>query len=182
MKKTIFTLSITTLFSVAAVAADSMLGEPRELLPNEDIKSFSMVDLNGDNIEELVFVTESGQLKYSPLTGLGQGLVDSSAYQRFRDRRGSYTMNISLKGGRSSNPKLGVLRNSILGISFNSGYMCEARMSLKNNKIVAKDSSFYDAAYEITYISDDYIAGKVRCSGPSGLEQNEFVPFTATRN
>ncbi|UQV23164.1 hypothetical protein [Vibrio sp. J383] len=181
MKKTIFILSITTLFSVAAVASNSLLGEPRELLPNEDIKSFSMVDLNGDNVDELVFVTESGQLKYAPLTGLGQGLVDSSAYQRFRNNRDSYLMNISVKGDGATNTKLGVLSNGSIGIAINGGYRCEARMSLQNNKVVARDNSFYDSFYELTYISDDYVVGKMKCSGPNGMEQNEVVSFTATR-
>ncbi|MBN3492394.1 hypothetical protein [Vibrio neptunius] len=106
MKKTIFSLSVSTLISVTAVASDNIIGTPQELLPSEDIKSFSMVDLNGDGVDELVFITENGQLKYAPLIGLGQGLVDSISYQHFKNNSKSYVMNISVKGDRAKNTRL----------------------------------------------------------------------------
>lgn len=180
MKKTIFALSVSTLFSVTAVASDYIVGEPKELLPSEDIKNFSMVDLNGDGVDELVFVTENGQLKYAPLIGLGHGLIDSSTFERFKNG-GSFLMNISIEGDNAKNTKLSVMSDGRVGIITNSSFKCLAKMYLENNKVTANySSSFYDAAYELTYISDDYIVGKMKCTSKDGIEQSEEVSFTAT--
>lgn len=149
-------------------------------MPSEDIKNFSMVDLNGDGVDELAFVTENGQLKYAPLIGLGQGLLDSISYEHFKNNSKSYVMNISVKGDRAKNTRL-VSSDGTLAIILSGAYICEARMSLQNNKVVARNNSFYDSAYELTYISDDYVVGKMKCSGRNGMEQNELVSFTATR-
>ncbi|NOI48773.1 hypothetical protein [Vibrio coralliilyticus] len=70
MKKSIFALSVAALFSISSFASDHyILSDPEELLPGEDVKNFATIDLNGDGIDELVFVTASGQLKYSRLLG-----------------------------------------------------------------------------------------------------------------
>lgn len=75
MKKSIFALSVTAFFS-KCLRFQITLSVIKVLLPGEDVTSFAMADLNGDGVDELLFVTASGQLKYSQLIGLGNGLID----------------------------------------------------------------------------------------------------------
>ncbi|WP_341663037.1 hypothetical protein [Vibrio sp.] len=179
MNKILSTLSLSFLFSTSALAADYIVSEPRALLPNEDIKSFTMADLNGDGIDELVFVDSSGQLKYSQLIGLGHGLISADEFQRFNSSRKLYNMNISVNGDTLRNTKVEVSGYGEIALLRDGRYRaCAASMNLQSNEVVA--TRYSDVKYQLTYISNDFIAGKMMCAR-NGIAQLEEVTFTAQR-
>ena len=169
----IFTMSV--LFSSNIVASDYVISDPRVLLPGEDIKHFSISDLNGDGVNELVFVTASGQLKYSQLIGLGRGLIDEAQFESLKNKR--FSMSVSLGGDSRYNTTLVTNHQREIFILRSERYKaCAANMRLDNNRVLAKYGDHI--RYEITYISDDFIAGKMMCNN-NGIEQTEEVRFTA---
>ena len=60
MKKSVLMLSMAIMAN--ASASDLVVSDPKTLLPNENVQSSSMADLNGDGVQELVFVTANGEL------------------------------------------------------------------------------------------------------------------------
>ncbi|MCM5509764.1 MULTISPECIES: hypothetical protein [unclassified Vibrio] len=178
MKKSIFALSVTAFFSASAFASDYIVSDPKVLLPGEDVTSFAMADLNGDGVDELLFVTASGQLKYSQLIGLGNGLIDPNAFESLKNSPGTFEMSISLNGDNYRNTRLTIGSNSRISIHRNrTRTSCSATMRLENDKVTAKASN---VAYELTYVSRNYIVGTMTCTS-NGIEQSEQVSFTATR-
>jgi hypothetical protein len=179
MNKSIFALSVTAFLSASTFASDYIVSDPKVLLPGEDVTSFSMADLNGDGVDELVFVTASGQLKYSQLIGLGRGLIDQNAFESLKRRPGNFEMNISLNGDNYKKTRLTIGSNGWIFIHRNHATQsCGATMRLEDDKVTANSSG---TAYELTYVSQNYIVGKLACTN-NGIQQSEQVTFTATRS
>ncbi|RSD30466.1 hypothetical protein [Vibrio pectenicida] len=175
MRKSIFALSVTALLSSSLFASDYVVSDPRELLPGEDIKNFSLADLNGDGVNELVFVTVSGQLKYSQLIGLGRGLINEEQFESLKGKR--FRMNVSLEGDTYYNTTLVTNHQREISILRSGRYRaCAANVRFDNNRVLAKYGD--NIRYEFTYISDDFIAGKMMCHN-NGIEQTEEIRFTA---
>ncbi|WP_039980792.1 hypothetical protein [Vibrio sagamiensis] len=176
MNKTVTGLVLLLISSANGFAEDYIVGSPKELLPYEDVQSFSMIDLNGDGVEELVFVTSDGVLKYSQMTALGSGFLNYDDLLRLRNKH--YQMNITLSGN-FSNTNLYVDSNGRIALLDNlrKQYECHTQTHLENGTIIAKSIK---AEYSFSYVSDNYLVGKVKCVG-GNFKQYEEKKFTAQR-
>lgn len=67
MKKILLFLSIILLFSSHVFSNDISFSNPKNILPNEDVQSFELADLNGNGKQEIVYLTSNGELKYATL-------------------------------------------------------------------------------------------------------------------
>ncbi|MGI9887008.1 hypothetical protein [Vibrio chagasii] len=174
MKKSVLMLSMAIMAN--ASASDLVVSDPKTLLPNENVQSFSMADLNGDGVQELVFVTANGELKYSQLISLGNGFLDSSDYDQIRREQGkNYKMNISLNGDNYKNTVV-IANSGYLSLQDGINTRCKARMALQNGTIVADSSN---GKITLTYVSRNHIAGKVKCNSGK-FKQLDEVSFSAT--
>ncbi|ERB66291.1 hypothetical protein F0224_03980 [Vibrio coralliilyticus] len=175
MKNSIFALSVTALFSVSTLASDYyIVSDPKELLPGEDVKNFSTVDLNGDGVDELVFVTASGQLKYSQLIGLGRGFIDESSFESLKGKE--FLTNVSLIG-QSGGTRLGIEQDGDIYVLKGRYKRCLSGLRIRGNKLSGNPGN--RTYFELTYVSNDFIAGKMKCIDYS-IEQPEEIQFTAT--
>ncbi|GAD74881.1 hypothetical protein VAZ01S_016_00660 [Vibrio azureus NBRC 104587] len=176
MNKALIGLALFWGLSANGFATDYIVGSPKELLPYEDVQNFSMVDLNGDGVEELVFVTSDGALKYSQMTALGSGFLSPDDLVNLQDKH--YQMNITLSGN-FSNTHLYVDPNGRIALFDNlrKQYECHTQTHLDNGTIIAKSIK---AEYSFSYVSDHYLVGKVKCVG-GNFKQHEEVRFTAQR-
>ena len=175
MNKKLIALAASMVFSTGVMASDYLLSDPQELLPNESIQSFAMSDLNGDGVNELVFVTSNGELKYSQLIGLGNGFLESSDLTIMKNTSGrTFKMNIALDGDTDEKTSL-ITRGGYIGVQDGSmNVRCRAKMQLVDGTIVAESST---GKITLTYTSRKYIAGKITCEQGKFKQSNE-VAFT----
>ena len=75
MKKSFLILSMASLLSASVFAKNLSFSNPRTLLPNEDVQSFELADLDGNGKQEIVYLTSNGELKYA---ALGDPITESS--------------------------------------------------------------------------------------------------------
>ena len=161
MKKSFLILSMASLLSASVFAKNLSFSNPRTLLPNEDVQSFELADLDGNGKQEIVYLTSNGELKYAALghyiTESSRDILRSSYQWAVKDRPG-ITMSFSentyiISGevnGRGSN------------LYFKDGMFLSIRNS--NNTIL------------IDYISDTEISGTFK---DERLGIYDEVPFIA---
>ncbi|MBD1582635.1 hypothetical protein [Pseudoalteromonas sp. S16_S37] len=64
MRNSTVLVSALLFAATANAAVEASFGETQELLTNEDVKTLHIVDINADNRKDLVWVTNSGSVKY----------------------------------------------------------------------------------------------------------------------
>ncbi|MGY3689287.1 hypothetical protein ACXAAV_21620 [Vibrio coralliilyticus] len=177
MKKSIFALSVAALFSISSFASDHyILSDPEELLPGEDVKNFATIDLNGDGIDELVFVTASGQLKYSRLLGAIGGGINESSFESLKGKE--FLMNVLVKGDTGNVTKIGIDHEGVFYVDRARVRKCTFHLSLQGDKISGTPSD--NRNVELTLVTDDLIAGKMKCLDYL-IHQSKEIAFTAKR-
>ncbi len=161
MKKSFLILSMASLLSAPAFTKNLSFSNPKTLLPNEDVQSFELADLDGNGKQEIVYLTSNGELKYAALghyiTESSRDILRSSYQWAVKDRPG-ITMQFDDNGYM-------ILKEGIGGGSnlyFKDGMFLSIRSS--NNTIL------------IDYISDTEISGTFK-DGRLGIDDE--VPFIA---
>ena len=66
---------MASLLSAPAFSKNLSFSNPRTLLPNEDVQSFKLADLDGNGKQEIVYLTSNDELKYA---ALGHYITESS--------------------------------------------------------------------------------------------------------
>ncbi|MBJ2148966.1 hypothetical protein JC606_21755 [Vibrio sp. IB15] len=161
MKKSFLILSMASLLSASVFAKNLSFSNPRTLLPNEDVQSFELADLDGNGKQEIVYLTSNGELKYA---ALGHYITESS-----RDiLRSSYQWAVKDRPG--------------ITMKFDdTGYMILKERSGGGSNLYFKDGTFFSGNHVqqtilIDYISDTEISGTFK-DGSLGIYDE--VPFIA---
>ncbi|MFA0038258.1 hypothetical protein [Vibrio sp. 10N.261.52.A1] len=160
MKKSFLILSMASLLSASVFAKNLSFSNPRTLLPNEDVQSFELADLDGNGKQEIVYLTSNGELKYA---ALGHYITESS-----RDiLRSSYQWAVKDRPG--------------ITMQFDdNGYMILKEGIGGGSNLYFKDGTFSGNYVQqtilIDYISDTEISGTFK-DGRLGIDDE--VPFTA---
>ena len=160
MKKSFLILSMASLLSASVFAKNLSFSNPRTLLPNEDVQSFELADLDGNGKQEIVYLTSNGELKYA---ALGHYITESS-----RDiLRSSYQWAVKDRPG--------------IKMEFDdNGYVILRVGNGGGSNLYFKDGTFRGNYVQqkilIDYISDTEISGTFK-DGRWGIDDE--VPFTA---
>lgn len=160
MKKSFLILSMASLLSAPAFTKNLSFSNPKTLLPNEDVQSFELADLDGNGKQEIVYLTSNGELKYAALghyiTESSRDILRSSYQWAVKDRPG-----ITMRFGENT-------------------YMILGEGSGGGASLYFKDSTFRGNYVQqtilIDYISDTEISGTFK-DGRLGIYDE--VPFTA---
>ncbi|MCG7495608.1 hypothetical protein MHO82_01865 [Vibrio sp. Of7-15] len=162
MKKSFLLLAMTSLLSTQALSKDISFSNPRTILPNEDIQSFELADLDGNGIQEIIYLTSNGELKYA----IQGHYIDESSRDLLRSTEWVVDGYTDVK------------------LSFSStSYSIWKRDSGYGSSLVFKDGTYRASPggdrnnIMIDYISDTKISGKFTCNR-CGIYY--YVPFTAT--
>ena len=160
MKKSFLILSMASLLSASVFAKNLSFSNPRTLLPNEDVQSFELADLDGNGKQEIVYLTSNGELKYA---ALGHYITESS-----RDiLRSSYQWAVKDRPG--------------IKMEFDdNGYVILRGGNGGGSNLYFKDGTFSGNYVQqtilIDYISDTEISGTFK-DGRLGIDDE--VPFIA---
>ena len=162
IQKLIETKQRTFLKKVKALSKDISFSNPITILPNEDIQSFELSDLDGDGRQEIVYLTSNGELKYA-----SQGhYIDESSRDLLRSTDWAVDGHTDV-----------TLRFS------DSGYLILKMGAGQGTNLRLKDGTFTGSSGRgdhyilIDHISDTEISGKFTCH-QFGIYGE--VPFTAT--
>ncbi|MUK26068.1 hypothetical protein [Aliivibrio fischeri] len=168
--------SIALLFSSNLLASEVSFGVLKTMFPGETVKEFSLADINNDGNDEIIIITDAGELKYAEKAD--GGLLNDEDLSYLLSTR-AWDIKTSISGATNS-PSLYVYRGETIYLSQYWGSnpsICEATPIVENGHIVAKSGS---GKITITSVTQNKIVGKLSCVS-SPLTQSEEVSFTAIK-
>ncbi|WP_099608834.1 hypothetical protein [Vibrio coralliilyticus] len=153
-------LPIASLLSAPALSKDISFSNPKTILPNENVQSFELADLDGNGKQEIVYLTSNGELKYA---ALGHYITESS---RNLLRRTDWDVNDYVD----------------ISLSFSrTGFVITKRGNGTGSGLSLRDGTFVEDAGSRQYLLIDYIS-ETEISGKFmdyDLGIYSKVPFTA---
>lgn len=169
MKKQLLVASLSMLLSGPALSSDFSFSNPKTILPNEDIQSFQLADLDGNGTIEIVYLNSNGELKYA-----SQGMfIDES----IKDFIGNTVWDVVDREGFKI--KINISSRGYLSYTINKGmYGQGSGLIIENGVLQPNGTSSYDYLM-IDSVTTTQISGKFMYS-KGGI--NSKVPFTATKS